>query len=170
MTDLHRLRQTEIATLLGLSARQVHNLVQEQMPGVTTDGSRRWYDGPVCVRWYWERKLAAAVAEAAPPDTFDAQARLATVNAELKELELAERRGQLLPADYAAAQHEAMAELMKTFLTNLPGKMAPRLMGAKTIAQMQDGLTRAVNEALDALSQAGSDASLDPADPEGAAA
>ena len=158
--DLHALRQNEIATLLGLSSRQIHNLTQQNPPGVAAADGAKTFDGPIFVKWYWERKLAEAVAEASPPDEWDAQARLAAAKAEMTELDLAERRKQLLSADYVASQVERICTGMKEAVLTLSGK-AQRFIGLKTPAEAKAALRDIEADLLRRLSVVGSDAALD---------
>jgi phage terminase Nu1 subunit (DNA packaging protein) len=51
-----RLSQKELATLIGLTSRQVRNLTDAGMPS-ETEGNRRFY-GPAAVVWYVEFKVA----------------------------------------------------------------------------------------------------------------
>ena len=158
--DLHKLQQSEIADLLSLSSRQVHNLVQQGAPGVSSGEGKKVFDGPVFVRWYWERKMDEAVKAASPPGEWDAQARLHSARAEMTELDLAERRRTLLSADYVAEQLERSLTAVKDAILTLQGR-AQRFVGLKSPAESKAALRDLEAELLRRLSSVGSSATLD---------
>ncbi len=158
--DLHSLTQSEIADLLNLSTRQVHNLVQRDPPGVKVVDGKKTFDGPVFLKWYWEWKVDEAVKKASPPDEWDAQARLHAAKAEMTELDLAERRRQLLSADYVADQLERIAGTLKDAVLTLSGK-AQRFVGLKSPAEAKAALRELEADLLRRLSSIGSTGILD---------
>jgi phage terminase Nu1 subunit (DNA packaging protein) len=144
------MKQVQVAELLGISARQVHNLVKQGMPTSPEQG-KVWYDGPVCVAWYVTQKVAEAEAKAEPGSEGEARERLDELRGDILEIELAKARGSVLPVEYAVGQVEGIGERLRAKLQAMPGKAAPSLIGAKTIPEMAARLENAVNDALKAL-------------------
>lgn len=147
MPDLHRMKQVEIAELLGISSRQVHNLVKAGMPTHPEQG-KTWYDGPECVAWYVTQKVAQAEE---PANEEEARERLDKLRGDILEIELAKARGSVLPVEYSVGQVEEIGERLRAKLQAMPAKWAPGLLGAKTIPEMASRLENAVNDALKAL-------------------
>lgn len=159
--DLHSLQQSEIATLLGLSTRQIHNLVVDGgAPGVKSVDGKKIFDAPVFVRWYWEAKLDKAVKEASPPDEWDSKARHDTARAEMLELDLAERRRHLLSADYVAQQMTRVLSALKDTVLTIQGR-AQRFTGLRSPAEAKAALRELQAELLRSLAAIGGDAAMD---------
>jgi hypothetical protein len=72
----------------------------------------------------------------------------------LRELELEEKRGNLLTIDYADGELERAFGIVRAKLLNLPG-IAPRLVGLDSIAKIQEAIQQEVDDMLRALSRAG---------------
>src|SRR4051812_47261284 len=56
--DLRKLRQVDLAALLKVTPRQIHNLVKQGMPSFVDDDGKRKYDGPECVAWFIQRQAS----------------------------------------------------------------------------------------------------------------
>ena len=78
------------------------------------------------------------------------------VKRELAELDLAELRGELLPADATDRVVVALAQIVKGRLLGLPTKLAPALAAAGEPKECAAILERAINEALEALAESAS--------------
>ena len=83
--------QKEVGELLGVTARQVHNLTEKGMPRRVQNG-RPEYPWPDALKWYIAFKVSAEAAKADPIDLEKARARKMAADAELTELELAPGR------------------------------------------------------------------------------
>lgn len=102
----------------------------------------------------------AVLAPAAVPDfnlaravRAAASARRETAQAELAELELAERRGQLVDAEQARGDVIAAFALVKTRLLAVPSRAAQRL--PDLAAQVEPVVDELIREALEELSHGG---------------
>ncbi len=136
-----------IAEELHLTSRHVQRLVQVGMPR----NSRGKYDLYRCVLWY-----ALHVQESMRRREFsqnkEAQ-RLTKVKADLGELELAEKRGQLIPVSiYRELVTTLCTSIRQRFLI-LPSRIAPQLEGENRIT-IKAKLDQAVRGTLMALSVA----------------
>ena len=102
------LSQKEFAEFLDLSDRQVRNLAAEGMP-TEVKGRRRTY-GPAAMQWYLSR-----IQERSKP-RGGAKERLAAASADLKELELSQRRSLLVPVAEVAGRVRAPLEAVDASL------------------------------------------------------
>ena len=96
--------QKELATRLGLTTRQVHNLAEQGVVPKRVRNGKADYPWPESLHKYIAWKI-----EAARDESFDEakeRARKLRADADLRELELAERRGLLIPADKVQERYE----------------------------------------------------------------
>lgn len=121
--------QQGIADLFGVSRETIDNWQQQGMPvdvrggpGVPSE-----YDSERCVRWLVERELGKVRTES-PAD------RLARVKADAIEMDNAERRGQLIPADLLepklkaafVAAREKFLDAVPRLARELPAELSAR--------------------------------------------
>lgn len=173
------LTKEELAERLGITTRSVTNYVQEGMPQRTKSG-RPVYSWPDCREW-WTKKIRedgrstreAAGDEDRKEQMAEARLRTALAEAEAAELDLAERRGQLVTVDFMRGEFERMAQALRARLLALPTAWAARLGACETTIDRQLALQDAVNELLPVLQAAADDdgqaADDDEADAAGAA-
>lgn len=99
--------QTQLAReIFGVTSRTIRDWEKAGMPSHGT-GRRRKYHVPECVAWRIEEERRRVHEELAPrlqeredtPKLDDSRARREAAVAALRELELAERRGELIPLD-----------------------------------------------------------------------
>lgn len=147
-----RLSRNEAATRLGLTPQQVGRLVADGMPSATK-GSGYVVLWPEARRWR-DNQLREEGARKAKPSTMDeARLRRETADAELKELELAARRGELIPlTDYDQSVAATFARV-RSKLLNLPNAVAMRVTG-DTLAARTAQAQSLVDEIMGELSGA----------------
>lgn len=93
------------------------------------DGARARFPWPEIYRWIIEQVERRAREAAKPVDYNEAKAREMAARAELAELEVATKRGELMTvAQYDEVVGAAFARV-RAQLTNLPTKAAPELVG-----------------------------------------
>ena len=85
----------------------------------------------------------------------DSRAKKEKHLAELAEIEVAIKRGELIPADAVQTHWEQMAANTRGKLLNLPGRLAASVMGCSTIQEAERQAMALVREALEELSQNG---------------
>lgn len=144
--------QAQLAAVLSLTTRQIRNLQDEGMPSRAV-GNQRQYDLRQVVPWYVARKQE----EAKPERKSEADARKALAEARLKELDLAEREGELVPL---AVHRRVMGEVfddVRSNLLNLPGKVAPQLTGLTSPREAVAILRPAVDQCLVSLVELAAD-------------
>jgi phage terminase Nu1 subunit (DNA packaging protein) len=156
-----RLTQKQVAELLGLSSRQVKNLVDAGMP-TESKGGKIEYDGPACVRWYVEYKQRTE--RAAGGETKAQIAELEREERELRvrrlRLELAQEEARLLDAEYVEQQWAAVTQRVRARLLALP-TYAAQMVDVRTLPEGQALGERMMTDVLTALSTLGEDPELD---------
>ena len=136
--------QTELAGILGMSTRQVRNLEAAGMPK-----EPKGYPVPAAVRWYVTQKVSEAESRA-PADLDEARLRLETAKAQLKEFEVAQRRGELMTvAEFDRHLGDAFARVSAQLAT-LPTRAAPLVAGlrADEALAVLDKVVREIREEL----------------------
>jgi phage terminase Nu1 subunit (DNA packaging protein) len=163
--DPSKIEQKELAKRLGLTSRQIHNLVEAGMPRVM-EGTKAFYPWPESNHWYLKHKIDAA--QAAGKSKTEKNAELADRKLEIEvrraELDLGREEGSLVTIDYMEQQLEAMLQRLRAKLLNFPAKWAPALVGMRSIAEAQARLEPALHEAMEALTETGEDPELDALD------
>lgn len=114
--------QKEMAELLGLTPERLRQLVPEGLPQANRDG-RPCYVPREVIRWFRDREREAGRREGSgdgAPNELLERARKLKAEADLKELELAERRRLLLPSDEFLAR---WSSLVGTFAAVATGQL-----------------------------------------------
>lgn len=129
--------QQGIADMFGVSRETIDNWQQDGMPvekrggpGVPSE-----YDSVACINWLLDREVKKVQAEK-PQD------RLARLQADKIELELAEKRGLLLPADQIEPKLRAAIIAAREFWRNEPTRLARDVPG-KSIKEIENLLVSA---------------------------
>jgi phage terminase Nu1 subunit (DNA packaging protein) len=141
----------KIAQALNLSERRVHQLVREA--GLPKQG-RGQFDPMKCMLFYI-RYLQDAIEKKTVP-TLDGgfvgerkeRMRLLSADADLKEMELAKQRSQLVAIQDVEG---AVADLVRTTTARvmvIPPRLAPELVGETSRMMIQAKLERAFRETL----------------------
>lgn len=92
------LTQKQCAEGLGLTSRQVHNLVEQGMPRRAKDG-KAFYPWPRVLKWYIEFRTRDVKQAAPRSDVEAAMDRRAMAEAKLTEIKLAEAQGLNISLD-----------------------------------------------------------------------
>lgn len=104
------------------------------------------YDSRACIDWYLQREMNKANVET-PRD------RLARLQADEVELKLAERRGQLVPADQIEPMWTALVTAAKNHLRAEPDRLAHLLEHAEGVDAKRDMISETFDEFLRKLSK-----------------
>lgn len=139
------LTKREISRAIGVSLRQIDNLVAEGMP-VERDGRRNVYTVD-SIRYYVDKKLEQLQRES-PGGIQRAQERKALVQAELAEMELAKKRGELITVGVAELALVHCLHRLRSSLLPLPGEIAPQLVGLRSRGEGEVKLEGAIHDAL----------------------
>jgi phage terminase Nu1 subunit (DNA packaging protein) len=174
-TDL--LTKDELADRFLVDPRTIDRWVVDGMPRRKQSG-RYVFAWPDCYRW---REAAIRADERATrhaggdeekkKSLADARLRQAMAEAEEAELNLAARRGELIPFDFVRADFDRISRALRVRLLSMPQAWSPRLGACLTTADRQIMLQDAINELMpqlrelvdDSQTAAGSGAAVTPA-------
>lgn len=107
------------------------------------------YDGVKAWEWRWANKLPQA-----PASQKEAKARKLAAEAAIKELELAERRGELIHVDVFRKLVGEVFGRVRAKLVALKGSLPPRLTGLESPRDAQAVLGPGIDEAIAELAEA----------------
>lgn len=150
----------ECAHELNLGSRRIQQLAREGLPRA----DRGVYDVIACLRWY-VRYLQRKLVERALPEDGDGDGggpatssaatrhKMLSIEAELKQIELATKREQLISIDKAEKDIAAIVIEIRTRILALPPRLAAEVLGETDLAIAQVKIDRSLKGALDALSQ-----------------
>lgn len=144
---------TAVAQALNITTRRVEQLVKEGMPRA----GRGRYDLGACLLWY-VRYLQKALEARSPrtntgaggdlADFGEAKLRSARADAELKELELARQRGEVVEVEAAARLWDDAVTRMRARMVSSINATAVRIVNLTTIAQAHAALRLVIDDAL----------------------
>lgn len=157
------LTQKALAGRLALTTRQVRNLHDEGLPREES-GQYPW---PEARDWYIEFKQHEHVRrlgyENGKAESFEkARARKTSAQAQLAELQVAERRGLLVPIDVVSATLSLVCERIRQQLLGIPDRWALQLVGVDEEEAARAVLDLAVSETLEELAGLGGELTLPP--------
>src|ERR1700722_7617439 len=153
LTDVGR-----VAQALNLTEQRVQQLVKEGLP---REG-RGQYDAVKCMLWYI-RYLQAAIEKKTVnlADTGgsvyagerEERIRLLRAGADLREIELAKERSQLVTLADVDAFHTELVLTTNARLMAIAPRVAPELLGETSRVMIQAKLEKAIKEALSTLAK-----------------
>jgi hypothetical protein len=148
------LDQEQAADLAGMAARSLRSAEKSDDP------PPRGANGYPCREfgeWLTRRHLRG-LGVAADGQVFDLKSEQARFNhhaANLKQLEEAQLRGDLLQAEEVLEQWQAILANVRARILSLPGKLAPQAYAAHTAQKVEDLLRQGIHEVLEELSEDG---------------
>ena len=153
----------ECARELHIGPRYIYDLAKQGFPRVSPGR----YNIPKCFRFY-VRYLQRKLVERAHPETGDGaiaksgagetRHKLLSIEAELKSIELAEKRGELVSIDRVTKDLEKIVVEVRTRILALAPRIAAAVIGENDLAVSQVKIDRLLKAALMALSQFDPDA------------
>ena len=168
------LPQSAIAEYLNVDVRQIRNLEKKGLPMVRVKGTPK-YPWPAGLHWYLDFKIQAALKKEGGGEAERWRVRTERAKALRAELDLAQRRGELLGVDWVLRQAERWLTLTRSHAMNLGPGIATNLAGAaRTVPEVQllvdretDAFLRDLQKAIDGLlAQAQQEASRGESDDE----
>lgn len=157
------LTKQQLADRFSVDVRTVTNWAQEGMPQRKKSG-RPVFAWPECYAWREAQIREDARATRHAGDDPDRKTELAELRlrsaraeAEAAELDLAERRGQLVTLGYMTQEFERIAHALRARLLAAPPAWAARLGTCTTVVDRQLELAAAVNELLPVLAELADD-------------
>jgi phage terminase Nu1 subunit (DNA packaging protein) len=145
-----------LANLFGITTSRIHQLVKEGLP----KESRGQYDLLKCVRWY-VRFLHAAIEKKVVPmgDSYvgerEERIRSIRADADLKEIELAQKRSQLVSIQDVERSMTDLVLTTKARVMAVAPRLAPDLVGEDSRVMAHAKIEKALKEALLGLSKYG---------------
>jgi phage terminase Nu1 subunit (DNA packaging protein) len=138
----------ELTSWLGLTSRRVIQMVEE---GIIIKEGRGKYPLKVCITSYIEHLKRQAEGTGRRSELGEEKLLTARIERKRRELEYAEHEGSLVTVEsHRAAMAEAF-DLVRSNIRNLPGSVAPRLVGIDDPRDIQQILAPAVDDALRAI-------------------
>ena len=138
---------TVLADYFDCSAVYINRLTKKK--GMPKQGDR--YDLRECTRWYInvlkEEKKGGADSES------EVKLRHMEAKASLAEIQLAEKREDLLTVDDAVSTIADTMTTIKSTLMSLPSRLAPQVISGSNASEVEGIAKRIVNEALTELSE-----------------
>jgi hypothetical protein len=150
----------DVARELHIGERYVYQLAKQGFPRVKPG----LYDIPKCFRWY-VRYLQKKLVERAHPDDENGKGSIAgtaagemrhkllSIETEMRSIELAEKREQLISIDRVQRDLEAIVVEVRTRILALPPRLAAEVLGETDLAVSQVKIERSLKGALECLSQ-----------------
>lgn len=147
----------KLALFLNLTKQRVHQLVAEGLPRKL----RGKYDLDECAQWYIRYLQAVIEKKAIPLDEGQVateqqeKVRNMRASADLKEIELAQRRGQLVAIDDVEKEMADLVLNTKARIMSVPARLAPELLGETSRVMAQAKIEKALKESLAQLASRG---------------
>ena len=126
------LSQRELAEAFGLTTRQVRNWEKDGLPH-QAEGNRKLYPLREAIAWFRDREVAAALKGVDTSAMDEAKLRKLLADAESKELDLAVKRGDLVPLDEVGGLVRESLDAVDSVLRHAPSRFAPALAKTATV-------------------------------------
>lgn len=137
---------TTIAKLFGLTERRVQQLARD---GIIPKPEKNQYELVGCVRSYINYLQQRAFGKGVgPQDTHVERARLLKAQADMAEIELAERTGALVTVDRVEADWTDMVTACRAKMLSIPTKTAYQIAHLDNPQEIEKFLKRTIYEAL----------------------
>ncbi|MCU1317434.1 MAG: hypothetical protein JWN63_2756 [Candidatus Acidoferrum typicum] len=145
---------TKVASFLNLDERRIHQLVKLGMPRE----SRGKYDPIKCAHFYIRYLQRALEKRAVPLDggfvgEREERVRLLRADADLREIELAKERGQLVAIQDVEHAMTDLVLITKARILAVGARVAPELVGETSRVMIQAVIEKAHKEALSMLAK-----------------
>ncbi len=149
---------TTIAKLFGITERRVQQLAQE---GIIPKPEKNQYELVGCVRGFINYLQQRAFGKGvAPQDTHLERARLLKAQADMAEIELAERTGALVTVERVETDWLEMVTACRAKMLSIPTKTAYQIAHLENPQEIEKFLKRTIYEALAEMAAYESDEDL----------
>ncbi len=156
---------TTIAKLFGVSERRVQQYAQD---GIIPKPVKGQYELVACVRglinYLQQRAFGQGVA---PQDTHLERARLLKAQADMAEIELAERTGKLVTVERVETDWSEMVTACRAKMLSIPTKTAYQIAHLENPKEIEKFLKRIIYEALAEMAAHDSDEDISADDEDG---
>ncbi len=154
--------QQEMASICGVTAQTVLAWERKGCP-VHEKGARgkaTLYQTAPVIAWLRAQSVSEAIGTTGPAEDLDynqARKRKMIAEAQLAELEVAKKAGDLISLSLAIGVVQNLLTNLKVKLLAIGPRVAPRLEALKTIAERRAAIDEAIREALRVISKDPSD-------------
>jgi len=152
-----RVSQKELAAFFGVSPRTVRRWTDEGLPR-ESDGT---YRTPECIAWRLAQLQEAPERSNGVPPGAESKDRYLAAKALKLELEVAEKRGSLIPLDLYVDHISELAHRIRAKLIAVPLRWSTDVVGIENDAEGQVVLDRIVREVLEELRETGAEMAAD---------
>lgn len=131
--DLERLKQKEVASLLGVDPRSIRNYEKELPPiPFFMDGATKLYRWGAVFSWWHSREFASILAATRKVKTdlvpiAESEARKEEALAEMAHLKLAETRRELIPRVEAVRFTAGLISSARSYLLGIPARLRSKI-------------------------------------------
>ena len=145
----------KVAQALNLTVSRVHQLVKEGLP----KEGRGQFDPVKCLLWYVRylqqalEKKSVPMQDGAYAGEHEQRVRLLKADADLREIELARERGELVPLADVEEEMTNLVLITKARILAVAPRVAPDLLGLTSRVMAHAIVEKALNEALLQLSK-----------------
>lgn len=140
---------SELAQLFDVDERTIRNWARLGCPQ-RMRSKRPMYVLSEVIAWRRQRDRVEA-SSADRPDLAQEQARKLRADADLAELKVQERRGDLVPAANVEQQMERVCLVLRSRVLSMRGRWAPRLIGLGSMIEAATVVDQLTTELLDSL-------------------
>jgi phage terminase Nu1 subunit (DNA packaging protein) len=136
-----------LADLFGVTVKTIAEWQEQGMPIAVRGkpGVASEYDSKACIEWRVQHELEKVKGES-PKDRLD------RLRGDREELELAEKRGQLVPADQVEPMWDGMVAAARSFLRSEVNRLAQLLEQTSGVEAKRDLIAETFDEFLTKLS------------------
>lgn len=145
----------ELLHILGCSAPTIADYELRGMPVEKKGGKgvANQYNTAAVIEWLVAHKAGLLPGGGKARNHEDEKARKTTAEADLKEIELAERRGEVVPITHAVKEFAKRVAATRTKMLALPTKLAPVLVVMTDIEESRAAIEEVIREGLDELAR-----------------
>lgn len=146
--------KTELARILGISTKTVSRYQTEGLP-FTGKGQSARFDVTACVQWYAQKQAQIAMSQVdigkVSLSEEEVKVRKLLAEAQMKELELAQMRGELVLVEDAEKEITRHLTQLRGKVTAIPGVWGAKVLGLKDIHEAVDILSDLVDRLMHEL-------------------
>lgn len=152
---METLELEDVASLLGVSERMIRNYMKDNDLPCIGDGRGRRFVWAEVREWYVRYRIEKDGNRGNEPcqipgdddeNMDEVQLRKLKAEADLKELELATKRGEVVAIEDVKRSMENVAASLKSAILAMPSKLATRLVGMRDKRAINDVLTGEAEE------------------------
>lgn len=149
MSKPHTVTVATLANFLMVTERRVQQLAKE---GIVRKDDRGEYELTTSIQGYIRfLQETTKSGNGGSEELQKSKARMAEAKARKAEIEVRQMEGELVPASDVSKAWIEMVAHMRAKLLSLPNKLAPQLMGGRTLNEINALLQTTIKEALQEL-------------------